>query len=1138
MRTDKEGRMIASAPIPRNNRVLIIDDNRAIQDDFRKILGDQDPLRAAEARLFGTPLAVSFQMEFAAQGQEGLQLVEQALAAGNPYSMAFVDVRMPPGWDGIETTRRIWEVDPDLQIVICTAYSDYSWDELRDVLGQPDRLLILKKPFDTIEVVQLAHALTDKWRLLQESKRTVAALEQAVAERTAELASSNGALQLELEKRGVIEAMLREAQEKLEERVKERTQELNHVNAALDEHAIVAVTDPQGKILSINDKFCAVSKYSREELIGRDHRIVNSGHHTQEFYRDLWTTIGGGQVWKGEIRNRAKDGSLYWVDTTIVPFLHETGTPTQYVAIHADITERKRAEEALAAGVRILQESERRLRFLAETMPQMVWTATPDGNVDYYNQRWYDYTGMSFEQTRDWGWQAVLHPEDLQNCVARWTESVTTGCGYQVEYRFKRAADGLYRWHLGRAFPMRNDQGAIMQWVGTCTDIDDYKRTQEALREAHAGLEARVAERTAELDAAKGKLQGVLDAATQLAIIATDADRLITVFSAGAERMLGYGAAEMVGKKTSAALHLEAELIEHARALKERFGRTNPGFDRLVENASHGKSEEREWTYVRKNGSHLTVNLTLTALLDANGKPVGFLGVASDVTERKRAEKALRESRESLALATRSARIGIWDWDVVANKLVWDARMYELYGIHEQDFSGAYDAWQGGLHPQDRERGDAAIHAALDGIKDFSIEFRVVWPNGETHHIEGRALVQRAADGSAARMIGVNWDITERKRGEVDLERVRAELVQGIADATAANDALQLQTEKLRRLNKERETLANLSELLAACAEPEEAYAIFAGAATGLFPSLAGVLHMYGPARDQLVPATVWGEWPVAAPPVGAKECWGLRRGKSYIGTGTTTPPCAHAGPAQGLATLCVPLMAYGEVLGVLHLRGPDASTLQSSLQLASTASDGLALTLANLKLRESLKEESIRDPLTALFNRRYLSETLAREFARARRAGAPLAVVMLDVDHFKRFNDRFGHSAGDVVLRELGAFLKRSIRADDLACRYGGEEFCLILPQTGRDGAQQRAESIRAGVARLALKSEGGALEPVTLSLGVALFPEDGDSAESLMRAADVALYQAKREGRNRVVMSQATELAGDIAAADVLSA
>jgi signal transduction histidine kinase len=183
----------------KNHRILVIDDNRAIHEDFRKILAagknQSNALQAMDAALFGEsharPQLPVFDIDSAYQGQEGLELIEKSLRENNPYAMAFVDVRMPPGWDGVETTARIWQKYSDLQVVICTAYSDYSWEEMLDRLGHSDRLLILKKPFDNIEVVQLAIALTEKWRLYQQAKLQLADLEGMVQERTVVLESTN-----------------------------------------------------------------------------------------------------------------------------------------------------------------------------------------------------------------------------------------------------------------------------------------------------------------------------------------------------------------------------------------------------------------------------------------------------------------------------------------------------------------------------------------------------------------------------------------------------------------------------------------------------------------------------------------------------------------------------------------------------------------------------------------------------------------------------------------------------------------------------------------------------------------------------------------------------------------------------------
>jgi diguanylate cyclase (GGDEF)-like protein len=229
--------------------------------------------------------------------------------------------------------------------------------------------------------------------------------------------------------------------------------------------------------------------------------------------------------------------------------------------------------------------------------------------------------------------------------------------------------------------------------------------------------------------------------------------------------------------------------------------------------------------------------------------------------------------------------------------------------------------------------------------------------------------------------------------------------------------------------------------------------------------------------------------------------------------------------------SFCVPMVAQGEALGVLHLgarrvaAGPEMpddpeDPLSPTTQwLAIAVAQNVALSLANLRLRETLHRQSVRDPLTGLYNRRYLEETMVREEARAKRTRSTLGVILLDIDHFKQFNDTYGHGAGDQVLQAVGRLLKGRVRAEDVVCRYGGEEFIVVMPGASLETVESRAQTLRREAAHLGLEGLNPAQTPITLSAGIAVFPDHGEGWEAVIAAADAALYQAKHEGRDRIV-------------------
>ena len=326
--------------------------------------------------------------------------------------------------------------------------------------------------------------------------------------------------------------------------------------------------------------------------------------------------------------------------------------------------------------------------------------------------------------------------------------------------------------------------------------------------------------------------------------------------------------------------------------------------------------------------------------------------------------------------------------------------------------------------------------------------------------------------------------------------------------------------------------LGEFSSTLQTCKTAEEAYRVTERFAPVLFEAFAGALYRVSESRNVLEEVARWNLWgklltlnPVLNPAPNLRSIPRPTVGRSAgVKRSLSAVPAAWCAATRRRRprenSLCTPLVTQDGPSGVLYLHSSSAATLdEAGERFVETVAEQLALALSNLRLRESLLQQSIRDPLTGLFNRRHLEETLDLELHRAARRGEPISAVMFDVDHFKRYNDLHGHDAGDAVLRALGTLVQSHIRAGDVACRYGGEEFLLLQPGLSAEDALVRAESLRHAVSGLALTNHGVGLGSITVSLGIATYPKHALDRTALIKRADEALYRAKQAGRNRVV-------------------
>ena len=334
-------------------------------------------------------------------------------------------------------------------------------------------------------------------------------------------------------------------------------------------------------------------------------------------------------------------------------------------------------------------------------------------------------------------------------------------------------------------------------------------------------------------------------------------------------------------------------------------------------------------------------------------------------------------------------------------------------------------------------------------------------------------------------------------------------------------DKLISTTDALRTVNERLRALTTLILRLQNCDNTAEITNIVARFAPRLLPGIPGALFLFNNSRNILRATTTWNSPTMLEFDFKPDRCCSLRRGQTHTVTSADDNVCGHVNP-QVERYMCRPLLAHGEVLGVLYLEAvlspEDSENCEPGSRDLDLFAESICLALGNCSLQERLRNQSIRDSLTGLFNRRYFEEELELELARAIREESEMAVVMCDIDHFKQFNDTFGHDAGDFVLKEVAELMAISIRGGDVACRFGGEEFILLLHRTSSDGARSKAESITNAIRGLDLRFQGRALGAVTVSIGVAAFPGHAGRGAELITAADVALYAAKQAGRDRV--------------------
>ena len=509
-------------------------------------------------------------------------------------------------------------------------------------------------------------------------------------------------------------------------------------------HTIVSVTDRAGRITDVNDAFCSISGYTREELLGQTHRMVNSGLQGADFWPQVWRTISAGTPWRGDICNRAKDGSLYWVNSMIAPFMGVDGKVERYISIRSDVTATKLAEQELRASQLFLERASRVAKLGAWQVDMDTSTVTWSSELKKIHEVPMDYqpsleTGLSFYEE-----------EDRPVIQAAISKALAENIAWDVEVRL-RTQMGRQRWVRVLGEP-ELEGGRLVRLVGILLDITSRKQTEIALADE------------------RHLMTSLLDTVPDQ-IYFKDLENRFLRINPGLAQRYGLEHPDLAIGKSDAYFFSAKHAEDTARLERQIMDTGVPVVD---------LEEEETWP-----DRPPTWNLsTKMPLRDSLGRTIGIFGISRDITSRKQVEAQLHDTNLRFEMAADGAGLGVWDLDLVHHALHWDARVFELFGVPSTIGLDPLAVWEQCLHPDDRAHYEAAAAAALGGTDPLEVEFRICRPDGEVRYLKSAARVQRDAEGTAIKLTGVNFDVTPSKLAEQRLMETSS-LLQNVLEAAS-----------------------------------------------------------------------------------------------------------------------------------------------------------------------------------------------------------------------------------------------------------------------------------------------------------------------------------------------------------------